>query len=345
MNIHKICNIVNSKSNNLINIAKTNKSNSNLLSKLSTNKISKTKAVGYATILATMLSLTSCFSDNKVKKDEVIEGIKIEYANVKPDTQKAISDALIDFNKIADSDFLNDVNICVVDDYQNLIPDNSFKDYIKQNKIDNRGCSFYSDSTLPRRIMIQETGHSTARISGFLKGNGASAYKYVRQTLMHEIGHQFDSYYGHNHNADYAKRMDSMLYAQEKDSTLSPYYLTLNTKADTLTLIQYGRNDGLSDKKEFKEAMLKDLKEIAKLKTVSSNKLADNIDYYISDIDFTRELNFDVIDINEFSRSEVYAQLFSYAIGEDDGNKAKFVDNFINSFKVVQKDINKNIKK
>ena len=78
---------------------------------------------------------------------------------------------------------------------------------------------------------------------------------------------------------------------------------------------------------------------------IDSVVTASNIDYYISDIDFSTELNEDDIDLYDGVRAEVYANLFSYAIGEDDNNKAKFVNNFINSFKVVQKDIKKYISK
>lgn len=289
-------------------------------------------------------SLTSCFSRNKINSEEIINNINIEYTGVNPETADAVKDAISDFAEKNDIDFLENVNLTVVDEYKNLNTTNSFQQYMKQseNRDNEKGCSFYSDSRLPKNILIQESAHNADKIMNILSGNELSNYKFIRQTLLHEIGHQFDSYYGHDHNDEFAKVWDEIQYQREKNPQLSPYTTPKDNKS-IIAKINYNSENGLSDKPEFKQAILKDLNKIAKLR--ESNQLASNIDYYISDIDFSTELNEDDIDLYDGVRAEVYANLFSYAIGEDDNNKAKFVNNFINSFKVVQKDIKKYISK
>ena len=314
------------------------------ISKQKTIKSKNINILTYITGVLMALSFASCFSDKKVYSTENFKYINIEYVNVKEETAMAIKDAITDLDKKNNLDFLDDVYISVVDDYGNLKPDNSFKKHIKESKnADNeKGCSFYSDKLLPKNIIIQESAHRTDKILNALKGNGTSSYKFIRQSLMHEIGHQFDSYYGHDHDAEFAKVWDKIQQERENNPNLNPYTTPVD-EASIIAKINYGIQNGLSDKQEFKNAILKDLRNISKLR--GTDKLASNIDYYISTIDFTNELTPQSIDLYDAVRAEVYANLFSYAIGEDDNNKAKFVNNFISSFKIVQKDIQKYINK
>ena len=39
---------------------------------------------------------------------------------------------------------------------------------------------------------------------------------------MHEVGHQFDYYFGHDHNADFAVKWDSIMAVKEQTSRFEP---------------------------------------------------------------------------------------------------------------------------
>ena len=53
------------------------------------------------------------------------------------------------------------------------------------------------------------------------------------------------------------------------------------------------------------------------------------------------EITLERVDGLDARRSETYAELFSYAVGEDNGDKEAFLSNFSNSYKIVKRDIEK----
>ena len=81
---------------------------------------------------------------------------------------------------------------------------------------------------------------------------------------------------------------------------------------------------------------MKDLQTIADIKKSGNGKLADNIEYFVQGINFKKEIDSNIVDLHSGARSEVFASLFSYAIGEDDGDKNTLTKNFKNSFEVVK---------
>ena len=64
---------------------------------------------------------------------------------------------------------------------------------------------------------------------------------------------------------------------------------------------------------------------------------------FVEGIDLSKPITYEVVDAAELARTEVYANLFSYAIGENDGDKSRFVENFKNAYKVVKKDIKEHL--
>ena len=114
-------------------------------------------------------------------------------------------------------------------------------------------------------------------------------------------------------------------------------------KDDLITEITYSDNSGLSDKPDFKQAFLKDLQNIAKIKKEGKGKLASNISYFIKGINFNKKIDEKAVSIYGASRAEVYANLFSYAVGKDDGEKDVFTENFKNSYKIVKRDVSEKI--
>ena len=93
-----------------------------------------------------------------------------------------------------------------------------------------------------------------------------------------------------------------------------------------------------SNATEYREAILKDLNN---LRSLSKSDQPDNIDYYTSRFNMNSEITAHDVDVANGCRAEIYATLFSYANGHDDGEKEKFIACFPSSYKVVNKDMKK----
>ena len=318
----------------------------------STQKSKKTLS-SFKKVMAFILSGTlllggsrAC-TGNKISDNDNIDGMKIEYLNVKKETRDFIATPLITLksklNK--DNDFLKDVKISIAGTYKDLNDDHSFKTYLKEQEYTDldKGINFYSDNNLQKIIIVQADPHDNFGDKALSEtaGLGYSDLPSLKHTLMHEVGHQFDEYFGHDHNAKFARDWDKVLEKKEHDSHRNPYTYENETPAEEEIGVEYKWNSGLSDKPEFQEAILKDLKHVAKLKKQNSKHLACNVDYYTQSIDFTKPITNYEVDLADVARSEVYANLFAYAIGENDGDKEDFVENFKNSYKIVQRDIQK----
>lgn len=312
------------------------------------NNISPVKKMMSLILSGTLLlgGAKAC-TGNKISDNDNIDGTKIEYVNVKKETRDSIAIPLITLKSKLNknNDFLKDVNISIAGSYKDLNDDHSFKTYLKNQEYTDldKGINFYSDSNLQKIIIVQADPHDNfgGKALSETAGLGYSDLPSLRHTLMHEVGHQFDEYFGHDHNAKFAKEWDNILKEKEHDSHRNPYTYENETPAEEEIGVEYKWNSGLSDKSEFQEAILKDLKHVAKLKKQNSSHLACNVDYYTQSIDFTKPITYYEVDLADVARSEVYANLFAYAIGENDGDKEDFVENFKNSYKVVQKDIQK----
>lgn len=273
-----------------------------------------------------------------------VDSTKIEYCNVKQETRDSIAVPLLTLkSKLEkDNDFLKGVEVNITNSFEDLDDSHSFKTFLKEYfaGCTDKGYSFYSDKNVPRIIVVQEGAHdSMDKMISLLDGNGYSALPALRHSLMHEVGHQFDEYYGHDHNSRLAERWDSLVYAKEKSAHENPYNFDANDE-DMELMQKYKSSCSLSDKNEFQEALLKDYKHIAKIRRDGSEAVACTIDYYLEDINLNNITN-EMLEGADYTRSEVYANLFAYAIGENDGDRADFINNFKNSYKVVQKDIAK----
>ena len=95
----------------------------------------------------------------------------------------------------------------------------------------------------------------------------------------------------------------------------------------------------MSDTDEFKKAILKDFQYVSKIKRTAPGYLPINIDYYTQGLDLSMGVSQDDVERADIARSEVYANLFSYACGENDGDKTEFLNTFKNSYNIVVNDI------
>lgn len=157
---------------------------------------------------------------------------------------------------------------------------------------------------------------------------------------MHEIGHQFDDFYGHAHNTKFAADYDNLL----SRMITNPHTFKFNNQQELDLFYIYQYNNSLSDKKDFEDAIISDYMGIRLKKELYSEKLP-NIEYYTQGINLSTDLanmssyddlTKDVKNTN-IARREVYATLFSYALGEDDGKRDAFLKLFPKSYKIVLK--------
>lgn len=284
-------------------------------------------------------------SDKTTKGSDNIDNIKVEYFNVDEELKDSVIKPVINLKAKLneENDFLDGLEIDITKKFKNLDDENSFREFVKNEREASsvKGISFYSDGKLPSRIIIQENAHLEDKAKNYKNGGRYSAIPALKQSMMHEIGHHFDSYYGHNHDAKFAQKWDSLLYEKEINPETNPYDFDYSNIKDKRINVDYTWNSGLSDKKVFQEALLKD---INSLKNFKKEDLPENIEYYIGGFDISKTISKEDIDYAEHQRSEVYANLFSYALGEDEGDKEKFVKCFSNSYEVVKNDISEYLK-
>lgn len=151
----------------------------------------------------------------------------------------------------------------------------------------------------------------------------------VTQATMHEIGHQFDDQFGY---------CSPKLLNEVKKLPLGTD--DEGTEEQQKLYDKYQKNKDLSDSKEFKKAWKKDAEKLGNNTWSNFWFKHRNIDYYIWDVDITDGVTDDEVEEADFHRSEIFAQLFSYAMGENDGQKEKIIEKFSNSYKIVKKYIN-----
>lgn len=289
----------------------------------------------------------SCSSapEQRFTGNEVNDGIKVEYYDIQQETRDSVMKPLYELkSKLnANNDFLGDVNVYIAKSTDNLPLGTSFTEDVKKNAGRNlKGRSFYSDALLPKTIFIQEDIHKDHVIYD-KKTKKQTIIPAMRQTLMHETGHQFDNYFGHDHSADFASKYDSLLYEKERSLYENPYDFNIKTAEDSKIVKEYINNSGLSDKEEFKRAVWKDVSNIRMI-PANSGELPENIKYYINSFDFSKPITSRDVEAADCARGEIYANLFSYAVGQDEGEKDKFIKCFKNSYKIVKSDVKKYLK-
>ena len=310
-------------------------------------KVGKTaKICSAAMLFAAAFGLHSSCNE-QTSGDTFVNSQKVTYINADPKNKDIVISTLRTLQQRVkpEQDFLSDVKVTLVDDFDNLDTTDVFcKNVRKFDDLDNtKGISFYSDKTLPKQIIIQERAHRDDKIMNLLKKGKYSCDEQLKHSLVHEIGHQFDSYFGHDHNESFALRHDSLLKARFDNPNDNALKSPTKTEDIKTTLI-YNEHNGLSDKETFKEAFLKDLKKIKQVKNTNSEKLPSNLQYFLKYIDLDSEINEEIVELNDFCRSEIYANLFSYAQGYDDGDKEAFTKAFANSYKEVKQDVQQHLR-
>jgi len=254
------------------------------------------------------------------------------YSGTTAETRNAVKNTAAEFLKRAgkNSAFINGYTFSIVNEYNDLPSNTPYKKYLKENSkalTNTWGVSNPSVIDEEKGIVIQAKEHSFPR-SIF---NSNIDTKLVETATLHEIGHIFDNYYG---------KKDEKLINEARKLHFSDKNLT---KTQQNMLNKYLRNKDLSDSDEFKQAWLKDATALGKDKNKYNEFKKDNIRRYyaIEDINITDGITSQEVEDADKSRSEIFAQLFAYALGKDDGHKDEIIKVYPNTFKIVRNYINK----
>ena len=299
----------------------------------------------FVTLLLGLVGISCNGTSNRYSDKYNYDGISVEFTEVQPETKDSVLMPVMDLkSKLTEKcDFLKNLKIDVIRSFRGIDGEkDSFKGYLRENHSAShvKGISFYSDDKLEKRVAIQERAHKITE-------NNISKVSAMQQTLMHEIGHQFDNHFGHNHNSEIALKWDSLQHSKSLSEDETPYDFYSYTEEEQSIDSKYNSQNELSDRREFKQAFLKDLNNIRTIMNTSPESLPQNINYYISGFDLEEPINIDMLEGDIFNCAEVYANTFSYLMNTNEGDKEAFLKAFPNCKEIVQKDIVKylNLKK
>ena len=250
-------------------------------------------------------------------------------------TKSAVNKAYLKVKFAFGDNFTDGLIINVASDFSNLPKNKSLmNNYLKKNESlfsATRGIT--TDDMQNREIFIQESAFWTSKLGNLFSTKlSFSADDEIEQATMHEFGHSFDHFYGGDKKLQAERQILIRKYGEKQfeEVDLLP--------EEEKIMIEYNKNNGYSDRKDFKEALLKDLK-VLKLNSGITTKFGYFLcEFYNRGLDVIPNAN--DIELADYSRSEVFAQLFSYAMSTDDGDKSEFVKILPNTYKVVQEYIN-----
>lgn len=261
--------------------------------------------------------------------------VKIFYYNgtintVDNSTKISVQQALKKVMDRITPDFFKGMSIHVASDFSNLPKSNSAiinELRINENKYSStRGIA----NPIPneREIYIQESAFKWAKLFNLFSRNFSfSANTEIEEATLHEIGHLYDLEGGNKDLIEQYQTLVDKYYEQQfEEIDLLP--------SEEKFIKDYMANNGYSDKVEYKRALEKDLKNI------NANNVNLDFGYFIAEF-YNRGLDIvptkDDIEKADYSRGEIFAQLFSYAIGGEDKHKDKFMEFFPNTYAIVQK--------
>ena len=255
------------------------------------------------------------------------------YNGTSQDSRNAVKDAVTDFyRKVGENiSFLLGTTIFVADEYGDIEGKAPLSSYIKKHgDTDNpytHGCTIFPELNAGKKEIIIKTEEYQFPYNLFRKSLKPET---IKQGVLHEIGHQFDNYFGTKN-----KRMLNRIKNIQISDNL--------TKMGKAHVEEYSRHKDLSDSKEFKEAWKKDVEALGKdKKKYEKFKSGWTTSYYSAqEIDITDGVSNEEIEQADKARSEIFAQLFGYAFGRDDGYRKEIIQTYPNTYKMVLTYINK----
>lgn len=257
--------------------------------------------------------------------------IYFKYYNDNLDCRKVVKSTVTNFLKqIHNKDakqFLNGYEFVLVDKYNQLPPQSPLTKYLYKEDIDK---SLIVGMTAPpiannkrKEVVLKSNKNIFAGINRKLDNTELS------NITMHEIGHIFDDYF-------IEENIPIGL-----ENILSKTDLTENEQK---IVKDWMNSKDLSDSEEFKNAWKKDMEFIGQnpYKTYISKKFYSY--FHPFDINIKDGISEKEVSVADKSRSEIFAQLFTYTVGYDDKRKKSLCSMYPNSFEVVKKYVDKFLK-
>ena len=246
------------------------------------------------------------------------------YQNVTEESRNTVKTTVQNFKgKIKNNkNFLRGYTFHTVTSYKDLEPESELTKYVKENSDDFFATGGMTTSVLSNKgkkeIIINVNNYG---ITSIWSDNKSSSD--ISQAILHEIGHQFDDWFGQCDNdlSEKVKQLPICTSTEEDDKVMEEYLMTKD----------------LSDTADFKKAWKKDAENLSKDMSLLGrlfNKIP--FEYTPYDIDITDGVTDKEVELSNNSRSEIFAQLFSYALGEDDGKKDVITEKYKNSYNVVK---------
>lgn len=271
-------------------------------------------------------------------------GIKIKIHDgsintVDKSTQQAVERAADKINSTFAPEVFSDVTIHIASDYANLPSSgSSLNNYLKKNEK-----SLYAKlgTTIEsldgnNEVFIQESAFWPTKLKNLFSSKlSFSADDRIEHTTLHELGHQFN-YKG----ADKKLRQEVQKISEKYNHDIVGRRLS---PEENKIMFEYGKNNGFSDKQEFKDAILKDLKALKLTQEVMKKYYHELVEFYNNGSSLTPHAEY--IENADSSRNEIFAQLFSYALGGEDDKKEDLIKMFSNTYNVIQNIINEHSKK
>ena len=254
------------------------------------------------------------------------------YEGTSKKSRDAVKNTVSDFLKKVGSRgfFLNGTTFSVSDEYKDITVTSPLSKYLKEHGNEHfftHGCTIVPEINENKKevfIKTEEYAFPERIWRSSLKSN------IIELGVLHEIGHMFDDYFGVK-NARVAANIKKMKFSDN-----------LNPREKEL-LDVYNKRKDLSDNPDFKAAWKKDVEALGKdTKKYEKFKLGWIVSCYTpTRINITDGVTDAEIEEADSDRSEIFAQLFGYAFGKDDGHKKEIVETYPNTFKVVKDYIKK----
>lgn len=250
-------------------------------------------------------------------------------------TKSAVYKAVKKINSTFSPEVFNNINLHITSDFSNLPKSgSSFSNYLKENEAIYQATKGITLDDFERKeIIIQESAFWGDKFLNIFSKFSFSANDEIEQATLHEFGHQLNFIGGDpNLIQKYQKIVNKYNDVQSEEVEILP--------EEEKILEEYHKNNEFSDKDDFKKALKKDLQNLKKGSILSKlNRYYFEFYFYAKERDCTMP-NFDDIEKANDTRSEIFAQSFSYIMGSDDGNKEEFIKTFPNTYKIVEKYVN-----
>lgn len=260
-------------------------------------------------------------SSDKTVQVNYYEGF---FNKVDKSTKNNIEKTLHNVQQEFGSLFFDGLNIHVATTFSKLDEFNITSKVLKDNSLSYITAPGAYDIIDRSNIFLQEF---TINLQSYFIPRKAGAY--TNSTLLHEIGHYFDNFFGCDKKTK--EKYDEII--QKNIDNLDNPKLTKDE--EDFMKNHYYDNDGYNDNEDFKTALYEDLQHID-IKDFSLQETYYIAEFYNNCYKENGKPTLEDINLAESSRKEIFAQLFAYAMNANDSDKESFLKKFPTTFNVVK---------